>query len=317
MAAIAVILLWLATAAGLLGTYWWVLDLLSHFKVHVAALFLACCVLLAGLRHWVWAALAMGGVVLNGYSVVPVTLLPPPHVEASGPHFRVVSLNVEKGNRQLDEVADFLNRSGADAIVLQEIDADKALDFRLALPAFPYSYVEAARQQYGVVVLSRLPIVLAEVVELTPGGSRAARVRIEKEGSSVTLVGAHLPWPLRRRTVGLRDRGLVGLSRLLASTEGPLIAVGDLNTTAWSGHFRRFLIASRLENCAQGLGLVPTWPAGAHLIGIRIDHCLRSGDIAVVGVRRGPDVGSDHYPAITDLRLPERGGSTLGSGRSR
>ncbi len=68
-----------------------------------------------------------------------------------------------------------------------------------------------------------------------------------------------------------------------------------------------------LRNARLGKGILPTRtkkiksfkipPALFWLISIPIDHCLISQEFTVTGIRRGPDVGADHLPLITDLAI--------------
>jgi endonuclease/exonuclease/phosphatase (EEP) superfamily protein YafD len=47
----------------------------------------------------------------------------------------------------------------------------------------------------------------------------------------------------------------------------------------------------------------PTWMAGFWPLALRIDHVLVSGGLCVEEARIGPDVGSDHRPVISRLKL--------------
>jgi endonuclease/exonuclease/phosphatase (EEP) superfamily protein YafD len=40
------------------------------------------------------------------------------------------------------------------------------------------------------------------------------------------------------------------------------------------------------------------------MLGIPLDHCLVSPELAVVDRRRGPHVGSDHLPLLIEIQLP-------------
>jgi endonuclease/exonuclease/phosphatase (EEP) superfamily protein YafD len=82
-----------------------------------------------------------------------------------------------------------------------------------------------------------------------------------------------------------------------------VIAAGDFNATAWSPHFQDLVAAGGLRNAIQGHGYVATWPTWFWPALIPIDHVLVKGPLAATPLRRGPGIGSDHYPLIADLRL--------------
>lgn len=79
------------------------------------------------------------------------------------------------------------------------------------------------------------------------------------------------------------------------------MVLGDLNVTPWSHVFRDLLKRTGLIDSAQGWGIQPTWPSGAVLLRIPIDHCLHSPDVAIVNREIGENVGSDHFPVIVDF----------------
>ena len=91
------------------------------------------------------------------------------------------------------------------------------------------------------------------------------------------------------------------LAQIVAERPGPLVAVGDFNSTAWSPYFSDLLNQTRLHDARLGFGLQPTWPTRQILLRIPIDHALVSEEVTVHDFRAGPDVGSDHFPVILDL----------------
>ena len=82
-----------------------------------------------------------------------------------------------------------------------------------------------------------------------------------------------------------------------------MIVAGDFNTTPWSPYFRDLVAAAGLRNAAEGHGYVGTWPAWFWPALIPIDHVLLKGPLVATSVRRGPAIGSDHFPIIADVRL--------------
>lgn len=67
--------------------------------------------------------------------------------------------------------------------------------------------------------------------------------------------------------------------------------------------FSRLIRETGLQNGARGRGLAPTWPAMFFPMLIPLDYCLASQEFTVAEVRRGPDIGSEHYPLIVELGL--------------
>ena len=81
-----------------------------------------------------------------------------------------------------------------------------------------------------------------------------------------------------------------------------VIAIGDLNSTSWSGRFRQFQADSHLVNSQLGFGLQTSWPAKLpSLFRLPIDHCLHSKSIRTVERVIGSDIGSDHLPLLVKL----------------
>jgi endonuclease/exonuclease/phosphatase (EEP) superfamily protein YafD len=140
------------------------------------------------------------------------------------------------------------------------------------------------------------------LLPLTDGpGVLAARVTLDWNGRSVTVLGAHLHWPLGPNNSRMRNAELAGIASFAAAHQGPLIVAGDFNVAPWSHNFRTTIERSGLNDCAAGHGLAPSWPAQFPPLGIRIDHCWASRHWRSVDVRLGPSHGSDHQALIADL----------------
>ena len=118
-------------------------------------------------------------------------------------------------------------------------------------------------------------------------------------------MGVHPTSPKPTEPEDSRERNyqLDHIGATVEGVAGPVIVAGDFNTTPWSPHFRDLLATTGLRDAGTGRGWLPTWPGRLGPAGIPIDHVLVRGEVAVTGLRRGPDVGSDHYPLIADLRV--------------
>ena len=102
----------------------------------------------------------------------------------------------------------------------------------------------------------------------------------------------------------LRNRQLKQLQTLLVDLLGPVVLVGDLNTTPWSQHFAQLLSEPRFRSVREGFGWLPTWPAMLPpFLRIPIDHCLVTSELDVLALDLGHNVGSDHLPLVVTLAL--------------
>lgn len=299
---------WLGFLLGYAGRWAWPLDLFSHFRVQYAALLAISAAVLLLVRRPLSAALALAGAVLMSFSIVSYagwhSQSAQAHpVPASAGQFRFVTFNRYFRNHDFAGIGNYMERTGADVIAVQEVESREAATLLAAhLPSYPHVYADAS-YKYGAIIFSRWPIAASETIELVPGGSHVAKTVIDWRGKAVTVVGAHLHWPIGSGNVRLRNAELKQLSRLALAMEGPLLIGGDFNVTAWSPNFSDAVDASGLQDCARGQGLVGTWPSFFAPLSIRIDHCLASDDWRVVGVRAGPSLGSDHHATINDLEL--------------
>jgi len=295
------IALWCALLAALLGRYAWPLDLFANFRVQYTLLFLIVAIVLFALRSPLLGVLAIAGAVVGAIPIVSYMGVQTARAEAGSAKFRVVTYNTWFRNHDYTAMARFLEQMQADVVVLEERDRDDGAQ-RIAghLTSYPHTFIE--RRPHGAIVFSRWPIVSAELLQLADGpGVLAARVTVDWNGTQVTVLGAHLHWPLGPKSSRLRNAELAGIASFAVSRKEPVIVAGDFNVAPWSHNFRATLERSGLSDCAAGHGLAPSWPSQFPPLGIRIDHCWASHHWRSIDVRLGPSNGSDHLPLIADL----------------
>jgi len=285
----------------MLGRYAWPLDLFANFRVQYTLLFLIVAIALFALREPLLGAVAVAGAVIGAIPIVSYMGVQTARAAAGSVQFRVLTFNTWFRNHDYAEIARLLEQAQADVVVLQERDRDDGAQ-RIAghLTSYPHSFIEP--RLHGVVVFSRWPITSAELLPLTSGpGVLAAHVTLDWNGTAVTVLGAHLHWPLGPASSRMRDAELAGIASFAAARQEPVIVAGDFNVAPWSRNFRTTLERSGLSDSAAGHGLAPSWPAQFPPVGIRIDHCWASHHWRSVDVRLGPSTGSDHLPLIVDL----------------
>jgi hypothetical protein len=147
-------------------------------------------------------------------------------------------------------------------------------------------------------LLTRLPIVLSEVLELPalrgdPARRKAISASLDTgSGPPLTVIGVHLG----HLTQG-SHRQMRALRLYLATLTGPAVLVGDLN--CWGPPLR--ITLPGMHDAVKGA----TWPSWhPHS---RIDHILVNDRSLVRSSQVLPDAGSDHLPIRCVLQVPEPG----------
>ena len=242
---------------------------------------------------------------VHGWAVRDLWLGAAP-VPPGGVPLRVATANVLDRNPTPEKVLDFVRGSGADLVVLVDAHGER---WRPVLAAvgelYPYRAPEDWREGGPVLLFSREPVLAAAVVPPGPAPRPFLVARLATVAGTALVVGVHPTSPSPTEAVDTRVRNLE-LGRIAVAIEGlagPVIVAGDFNTSPWSPRFRDLLAATGLRDAGRGQGWVGTWPAWFRPALVPIDHVLVKGPVAVADLRRGPFVGSDHYPLVADLRL--------------
>jgi endonuclease/exonuclease/phosphatase (EEP) superfamily protein YafD len=297
----------LFTLTGFLGRFWWAFDITSHFRAQYLAGAAVLAVAQALRRRWRSTGFAVALAAVNAAVLVPHTGLFPSATDAgpaTAPSVRAVLLNVRTDNREFGRVRDFLRETRPDFAVLEEIDAVWRRELEPLRDLFPHTLVESRGDNFGIMLLSRHPLAEARVIYLGDAGVPSVFARVTIGGKALTVLGTHPLPPGGREYSEHRNRQLVEIARFLAAQPGPLVLLGDLNTTPWNFHYQRLLADSGLRNSAVGRGYQSSWPAAPVFLRIPIDHCLLSPELRVVRRVTGPAVGSDHLPVVVEFARP-------------
>jgi endonuclease/exonuclease/phosphatase (EEP) superfamily protein YafD len=296
----------LITAFTFAARLWWAFDLFSHFRLQyvVAALILSVAAL--AVRAHPMAAVLAAVALVHGWAIKDLWWGGSANAALGGVPLRVVSANVLSQNRTPEKVLEFVRAADADVVVLVDARQKRWQPVLTALEAlYPHRSPPASRERPPVILFSRHPMVDHEVVR-PPGGRRPYLVAdVAVGGATLVVAGVHpsSPSPREPSHTRRRNRELGHIGDIARGTDRPVIVAGDFNTTPWSPYFQDLLAAAGLRNAALGHGYIGTWPAWFWPVLIPIDHVLLKGPLAATTVRRGPAIGSDHYPIIADLRL--------------
>lgn len=285
-----------STVLGFCGRFGWLLDLFAHFRLQYAVLLILVCLVLCAVRRFGAALVFAFFLGLNVAVIAPLY-----SGGTDGQHdsvLRALLMNVKTDHINIAEVASAIRDYDTDLVLLEEVDAHWLRELQPVLIDYPYSVASPSADSFGIALFSKLPLSDASTPIFGPAKVRSVQASIVWNGRTFNFLGTHPYPPVNSMTSHARDEQLHAIALELVSLPGPVLLMGDLNTTPWSYHFRRLLSVSGLSDCGRGHGLQPTWPTHNIALRIPIDHCLHSAEITIVDKQIGRDVGSDHFPVI-------------------
>jgi endonuclease/exonuclease/phosphatase (EEP) superfamily protein YafD len=293
-----------ASTFGSLGYLAWWLELFSHFRPQYALILLLAGLGLLALRQ---TAVGLAALLLAAGNAVPLLHYYPgaqAHGAADGPVIKALLANVYFGNGEHDGLLDYVRGAHPDVAVFLEVTPEWSEALRQLQPELPYQ-----AQAGEIFVASRRPLLGLRALPLAPVGSMAVSFFFDTTAGPIEVIGAHTNWPLGAAIAASRNRELAMLAEIARENPGPVVLLGDLNTTTFSPVFSVLLARTGLSDCAAGRGYHPTWPTWFPPLFMQIDHCLAGRGLTVADFATGPYFGSDHYPVEVSLQLAAGAGT--------
>lgn len=242
--------------------------------------------------------------------IIPYTRMARVEVEdaegSAQPRLRLLASNVLTTNRNAELLLAQVRQHRPDVLIAVETDAWWEAKLETLMDVLPHAVRCPLDNLYGMHLYSRLPLDDAEIRYLVEDDIPSIHVTFALDGGRrVALHALHPRPPSPTESDGSqeRDAELVMVGRAVKDAELPTIVAGDLNDVAWSRTTRLFRKLSGLLDPRIGRGMYNTFHA--KLPGLRwpLDHLFHSRHFTLVGMRRLPDVGSDHFPILVELAL--------------
>jgi len=290
-----------------------VLDLINHLQLvlffgTLLALVLALFVRMPRLL----AILAFLGFAASAWTFVPewTSSLAPRPAPTGALRVRLMTHNMFGLNTDMKRMAAAIAAENPDIVALQEyFPAQQSLD-ALLRPSYPYSVRCQGGKRANIGLYSKIPFDKemsdADCPE-SPGSQRTAHILAGftlSDGTHFSVLTSHMdwPWPIDRQ----QDE-LAAIETAVAQVQGPLVVVGDFNSTPWSYAMRGFEHDTGLSRETRNLitfpelftvpgrlargGVLHTWPI------LPLDQVFERG-LRVTELHRGQPTGSDHLPVI-------------------
>lgn len=276
------------------------LDILTHVApVYLAAGVAALLLALAARAGWRTVVLALFSIAASGALIVPEYLRdagPTAPTGAAG-QIKVVQFNAWVANAKSDAAVRWILNESPDIIVLQE---GRSIRARLMLMGYQPACFGCAPVIFAKTrAIRRFP-----PPRVWNDASRITYATYRDALGEFTVVAVHGQWPTDIRKVSEQHERL--RRHMAGWPRARIIMAGDFNSTPWSFIRRR---ADRDMGLIRRTRAVFSWPAdranhnpmSAPLPILPIDHVYAGEGWATVSVRRGPRLGSDHYPIVAVL----------------
>jgi endonuclease/exonuclease/phosphatase (EEP) superfamily protein YafD len=226
---------------------------------------------------------------------------------ATGPHLRVLTVNMHFGTGSADALVALVRRSDADVLSVQELTPELAdrLDAAGLDALMPARVLEPQPGGSGAGLYARVPLDPHAVIRRTMNPSPVGSPQVAG-APPIDVVAVHAFPPSRGRVRQWR----ADLRALPPATpDGRLrILAGDFNATLDHAELRDVLDTGYDDAAAQvGAGLQGTWPRGRRLPPpVTIDHVLADERCGVRAVSVHTIPGTDHRAVLAELTLPRR-----------
>jgi endonuclease/exonuclease/phosphatase (EEP) superfamily protein YafD len=279
------------------------LDILTHWApAYLAGAILGALLAACGVGPNRRAGLTLAAV----GGLAAAALMAPEFLRDAGPtappgapgEIKVIQFNVWRDNRHREQVVAWLKAENPDVLLVEEASPG----LRNLIVARTGWRVAGA--QSSDMIFTHAPYLAMQRPRLS-GDSRLTWVNATYDigGGPLEVMVTNTGWPT---TLDLVPQGKVLRQVVSQLPRERMILGGDFNSTPWS--FRRQHDDARLGLIRRDRALA-TWPTGrtglwpwaAPIPIFPIDHVYAGPGWATTSVRRGPRLGSDHYPLIVTL----------------
>jgi len=296
------------SVVSIIAEGWWIAELLGHLRIHMIALLTICMAVFIIQGHRLGWLLLIPTLV---FSAPILSLYLPVQVDANPHRMTIIHYNLDGTQPLSKKVIPYLLSQSPDLLFLQEMTPEHERNIIRDLPEYRIALSIPMPNSHGSALLvpmdTPIQVMNTETVHLPRDSIRPMLSASLKSGDQrFKVLSMQATRPRNASTSAFQKRELEELAswcRLQQQeNKGPLILIGDINTTPWSSRLRRLLRDGNMKNSSNGYGVQPTWPAWLpRFLGLPIDHCIVSQEVDIFQRRTGPPLGSDHLPLIIEI----------------
>jgi endonuclease/exonuclease/phosphatase (EEP) superfamily protein YafD len=259
-------------------------------------------------------SLAAIGFLASAWTFVPewASSLPPrPLASAGTTVLKVMTHNIFGMNYDMERMARAIAEENPDIIALQEFFPPQAKGLSPLLAAdYPYSVHCFGGKRANLALFSKFPFDEEMTPDDCPSDASSTRrtgliIAVFKlaDGSHFSVMTTHMDWPY---PIERQAEEFAAVEQIAKEVEGPLILVGDFNSTPWSYALKGFEADTGLRRETRNLVSFPTIFTLDHLVPampiLPLDQVFQRG-IVVHELHTGHPTGSDHLPVFFTFSL--------------
>lgn len=288
------------------------LDILTHFAPIWLTLGVAGLVVwvIGGGRSLLRLTPIAAAVAVAGAGVLMLPELTRPKGEpapAEGETLKLVQFNLWENNSDPEGSARWVLAEDPDIITVVEGYEITGGVARLLAERYPYAVTCADPQPCSTMILSKKKPIWRHGLStaVSPAHLSGAQARFAGAKGPFDVIAVHYTWPI---PAGPQQQQAKRLLKVLEGVDRDnAIIGGDFNSTPWSFTLRRQDEAFGLERRTRGQATWPAAPITRYDIRppfplLAIDQVYAGKAWKTVSVKRGPRLGSDHYPVVVLLK---------------
>jgi endonuclease/exonuclease/phosphatase (EEP) superfamily protein YafD len=224
---------------------------------------------------------------------------------------RVAHANLLYHNRETHLLLPWLEHEDPDLVALLEYSPswqraigaqlDARFPHHLVTPSFKDPWSPAL---YSLALYSKLPFTRGEIVATGASSQEFLDVELGLDGEPLRVLVLHPNRPGESARTATRN-AVLAQAAARAPFGARSLVLADMNATAWSPAYADFVARTGLREAREGYGRLATWRSDRYIAGLwlDLDHLFVGAALDVQGLRRGPDIGSDHRPLIASFGL--------------
>ncbi|MEZ5815072.1 MAG: endonuclease/exonuclease/phosphatase family protein [Alphaproteobacteria bacterium] len=308
MAGFALCILAISVFLSLFAENSWVTDLFTHFQFQYVAGGIILGIWFGALKKWPPMFLALFLCLFSSYKIYASFEFVSQN-SATNAAFKIMHYNRKYEITDHKNLVRFLSEEKPDVVVLQEATKSHSDAAKILIKTYPYQIHEPRVNAFGMVVLSKYPFKEYRVKNFERIALDNIQMRFvfePQEGHEVVVYALHPPPPTSAALRNQRNMELdLTTKDIKRDTEENIIMLGDWNITPFSPVFKSVLDAAELKQQHTEFPAFPTWPSPFSIpfLQIPIDHILHKGRLQLLEKKRGPAMGSDHYPVIATFAI--------------